>query len=164
MRVIAVTGLSALAGLAIGAGPAQASGSTTQPAVKPAAGQLGATPEHGRRDGIAGYYRTLGACALAGRVGVHFDRWDYFNCDLIRTGFRRGIWALEVDQANRWRRFGHAPVVADKPHGNKGDSGYGSKDDGKKDNDTKNNDTKNNAVKDDGYGAKDNGAKDDTKY
>jgi hypothetical protein len=141
MRVIATTGFAVLAGLTF-AGPVQASASTD---AKPGASR---TQESWGRDRVVGYYRTLGACALAGRVGQHFDRWDYFNCDPVRVGFHRGVFALEVEQRVRLGH-GHAPVV--KPSGVKGDNGYGGKD----------KPAKNNGVKDDGYGGKDNGTKDD---
>ncbi|WP_250009568.1 hypothetical protein [Actinoplanes sp. M2I2] len=155
MRVFAVTGLGVLAGLTIGAGPAQASPATTQTDAKPGAGQ---TQQHRDRDGVVGYYRTLGACDLAGRVGEHFGRWDDYDCDLIRVGFRRGVWALEVERDDWWRRVGHGHGPAVRPQDFKGDGGgYGSKGN-TKGNGAKGNGTKDNGA-DDGYGGKDKGTK-----
>ncbi|MCO8277255.1 hypothetical protein M1L60_42435 [Actinoplanes sp. TRM 88003] len=159
MRVVATTGLAVLAGLTMSAAPAQAT------EAKPGAGQ---TQQHRDRDGVEGYFRTLGACEFAGRVGERFGHWDYYDCDLVLVGFRRGVWALEVDRLGRFDH-GHRPSTLPKPikddngYGAKDDAkdnGYGTKDDAKdngygaKDDDTKDDGVKDAGAKDDGYGAK----------
>jgi hypothetical protein len=98
-RLLTVTGMGAIAALAIGAGPAQAAGTGASAAAKPSAGQ--AQERHGW-DRTVGYYRSGGACEVAGRVGERFGRWDDHDCNFVRFGFHRGQWALQVSN-----RFGH---------------------------------------------------------
>jgi hypothetical protein len=101
-RLLTVTGMGALAALAIGAGPAQAAGTAGSPAAKPSAGQ---TQQSHNWDRTIGYYRSAGACEMAGRIGERFGRWDDHDCDFIRFGFRHGSWALQVGRD--WNRPGH---------------------------------------------------------
>jgi hypothetical protein len=98
-RILTMSGMGVVAALAIGAGPAQAAGTSTSAAAKPAAGQ--AQQRHGW-DRTVGYYRSGRACEVAGRVGERFGRWGDHHCDFVRFGFRRGSWALQVHN-----RFGH---------------------------------------------------------
>lgn len=109
IRVITMAGMGLLASVAISAGPAQATDSTKQPAAKPAAGQSTQVKldRFRDRDRIVGYYGSRRACEFAGRIGERFDRWDDYDCDFVRFGFRRGAWALEVEQDRNWGRPGH---------------------------------------------------------
>jgi hypothetical protein len=104
----------------MGVGPAQAADSTPQPAVKASAAQAGQVQQHRDRDRdrVVGYYRSLRACTLAGRIGERFDRWEDFDCDFVRFGFRRGMWALEVQRDRTWPGHGHG-------HGGHGHGGHG---------------------------------------
>src|ERR1051325_6496239 len=97
MRVVATPALAVLPGFTMSAAPAQASAASD---AKPGAGQA---QQHRDREGVAGHFPTLGACEFSGRVGEIHGRWESYDCDFIRVGFRHGIWALEVD---RGRRFG----------------------------------------------------------
>jgi hypothetical protein len=109
MRVLTMAGLGVMAGLAIGAGPAQASDSSAATATKTATAQAPKTTQakqFPRRDQVVGYYRSLRACELAGRIGERFGQWEDYDCDFIRVGFRRGAWALEVERDWGWGRPG----------------------------------------------------------
>jgi hypothetical protein len=103
-RLLTVTGMGALTALAIGAGPAQAAGTTGSAAAKPSAGQ--AQQRHGS-DRTIGYYRSARACEMAGRIGERFGRWDDHDCELVRFGFRRGSWALEIGRDRDRGHSGH---------------------------------------------------------
>jgi hypothetical protein len=111
MRVLTMAGMGILAGLTIGAGPAQASDASPQPSAKASSGAAGQVQQHrGRdRDQVVGYYRSLRACELAGRIGERFNKWDDYDCDFVRFGFRRGAWALEVERDWNWNRPGLGP-------------------------------------------------------
>jgi len=117
-RFLTVTGMGAFAALAIGAGPAQAAGTNSSAAAKPSAGQ--AQERHGWERTV-GYYRSVRACEVAGRIGERFGRWDDHDCDFVRFGFRRGTWALQV----RTDRFGHGfPGHGFPGHGRPGFPGH----------------------------------------
>jgi len=112
--LLTMTGLGALAALAIGAGPAQAAGTNASAAAKPSAGQ--AQQRHGE-DYTVGYYRSGRACELTGRVGERFGRWDDHDCNFVRFGFHRGMWELQVSQD----RHGHGRPSHGRPgHGRPG--------------------------------------------
>ncbi|WP_250038461.1 hypothetical protein [Paractinoplanes maris] len=110
-RMFTMLGLGLMAGATIGAGPALAAGSADAPAAKPATTTK--VQKHGDRDRVVGYFRTRGACEQAGRIGEWRDRWDDYDCDRVRFGFKRGLWALEVEQnwrgGGRGHGHGHGP-------------------------------------------------------
>src|SRR5690242_229135 len=98
MRFLTLAGMGVLAGASLGMGPAQAAS---------AAGQTGAgssVQQHqnswGSQD-VVGYYRNIGSCLQAGRIGERFGAWEDYDCERVRWGFRRGAWALIVDE-NDW--------------------------------------------------------------
>ena len=93
-RTLAMAGLALTAGAAFGATPALASPAPAGPAA--AAKSSAAKPPNPRRDRGVGFYRTLRACDLVGRSGEHRDRWDDYDCTRVRTGMRRGTWALQA--------------------------------------------------------------------
>ena len=104
MRFLTMTGMGVLAGVAFGVGPAQAADATAA-----TAGRSGQSTQvkHWDRDEVVGYYRSLRACELAGRIGERFGRWDDYDCDFQRRGFHRGYFALEVERGWGWNRPGH---------------------------------------------------------
>ncbi len=113
IRLLTMAGMGLMASVAIGAGPAQATDNGAQPAAKPATTKA-AQAQQDRfrdRDRVVGYYRSLRACEFAGRIGERFDRWEDYDCEYVRFGFRRGAWALEVEQGWGWNRPGgwHRP-------------------------------------------------------
>jgi hypothetical protein len=118
-RLLTVTGMGALAALAIGAGPAQAAGSNATTAAKPAPTTAKA-PFGWDRDRTVGFYRSGRACEVAGRIGERFGRWDDYDCNFVRFGFRRGTWELNVSDRgwDRGHRFpGHGfPGGHDRGH------------------------------------------------
>jgi hypothetical protein len=104
-QLLTMTGMGALAALAIGVTPAQAAGTSTATPAKPSAGQ---TQQHFGWERTVGYYRSGRACEVAGRIGERFGRWDDYDCDFVRFGFRRGTWALQVSDGFRGHGFpGH---------------------------------------------------------
>ncbi|MCM4080009.1 hypothetical protein [Paractinoplanes hotanensis] len=106
-RMFTMLGLGLMAGATIGAGPALAAGSADASAAKPATTTK--VQKHGDRDRVAGYFRTRSACERVGRIGEWRDRWDDYDCDRVRFGFKRGLWALEVEQNWRGGGRGHGP-------------------------------------------------------
>ncbi|MGX6603017.1 hypothetical protein ACWKSP_12890 [Micromonosporaceae bacterium Da 78-11] len=92
-RLLAIAGLGLGAAVAIGAGPAQAATDTTQ-----GTSNTGSTQARGDWDDdeVVGYFRTLGGCERAGRLGEIRDRWDDYDCSRVRWGSHRGAWELEV--------------------------------------------------------------------
>nr|WP_296069300.1 hypothetical protein [uncultured Actinoplanes sp.] len=102
-RALTMSGMGLIAAVLM-AGPAQASGSAGEATAKSAASQStqGSTvKQHRDRDYVAGYYRSHRACEFAGRIGERFNKWDDYDCDFVRFGFRRGLWRLEVER-NFW--------------------------------------------------------------
>lgn len=95
MRTLAIGGLGLLAGAGIGAPALAAEGAATA-SVKPS---VSAVSQHlpGATE-VVGFYSTLGGCARAGLIGEHRGFWDSHVCVLIRTGFRSGAWALQVER------------------------------------------------------------------
>ena len=101
-RMLAMAGMALVAGATFSAGPAAASSSTAQgtTAAKQSTTQK-ADANRGRdRDWVAGYYRSRGQCERVGRIGERFDRWDDYECDRVRRGFRT-LWRLEVERDGR---------------------------------------------------------------
>jgi hypothetical protein len=114
-RLLTVTGMGALTALAIGAGPAQAAGTTGSAAAKPSAGQA---QQHHGWERTVGYFRSIRACEVAGHIGERFGRWDDHDCEPVRFGFRRGSWALEVSRDRDRGHFGHGMPGHEMPwHG-----------------------------------------------
>ncbi|WP_433305090.1 hypothetical protein ACQP2F_17130 [Actinoplanes sp. CA-030573] len=92
IRAAAITGIGLVAGIAVGAGPAQAA--TATGGHTPGA----QTQAHWNDDSdTVGYYRSLRTCERVGRIGEFRDRWDDYDCTRVRWGFHRGAWALTVD-------------------------------------------------------------------
>jgi hypothetical protein len=108
--LLTMTGLGALAALAIGVGPAQAAGTSASTAAKPSAGQ--AQQRHGEDDTV-GYYRSGRACEVAGRIGERFGRWDDYDCYRVQWG----LWELQVSQD--WHGHGR-PSHGRPSHGRPG--------------------------------------------
>jgi len=107
VRFLTLAGMGVLAGASLGMGPAQAAS---------AAGHNGAgasvqqRPNNWGGDDVVGYYRNIRTCLQAGHIGERFGAWDDYDCERVRFGFRRGAWALVVDENdwdnrwdNRWR-------------------------------------------------------------
>ena len=108
MRFLTMTGMGMLAGVTFGMGPAQAADTTGSTAGR--TGQSTQAKHWDRDEVVVGYYRSLRACELAGRIGERFGRWDDYDCDYQRRGFHRGVFALEVERDWRWDRgHGHRP-------------------------------------------------------
>lgn len=93
-RTLAMAGLALTAGAAFGGTPAMASPAAAGPAASAQSGV--AKAQSPRRDRVVGFYRTLRACDMAGRAGEHSNRWDDYDCTRVRTGMRRGTWALQA--------------------------------------------------------------------
>ena len=103
MMRLATAGLGLVAGLAFAAAPAQAA--TAAPSAE--GKQSTQADRHRDRDVVVGYYRSLRACELAGRIGERFGRWHDYDCDYQRRGFHRGVFALEVERGWGGDRPGH---------------------------------------------------------
>jgi hypothetical protein len=94
-KALVMTGMAIAAGVTLGAGSASAA-----PAAPAKA------PGH---DKIVGFYRSPAACQTAGRIGERRDRWDHHDCVRVRSGVRRGWWALSVRSDPRGHGFpGHS--------------------------------------------------------
>ena len=104
-RILTLVGLSLMTGASIGAGPAQAATSADQAPARPATASAQERPWDD--DEVAGYFRTRWACERAGRVGEWRDRWDDYDCERVRFGFRHGFWVLEVERDRDWRDRDH---------------------------------------------------------
>ena len=113
-RMLAMTGMALVAGVTMAAGPAAASSSTAQGATSAKQQQAG---NHGDRDRdwVAGYYRSRLQCERVGRIGERFDRWDDYECERVRRGFRV-IWRLDVERD--WHGGGHHGGGHDWDNGN----------------------------------------------
>ncbi|HET6480339.1 MAG TPA: hypothetical protein VFG35_09925 [Actinoplanes sp.] len=98
-RVFTMLGLGLMAGATIGAGPALAADSSSAPAAKPVTTTK--VQKHGDRERVVGYFRSHRTCERVGRIGEWNDRWDDYDCERVRYGFKRGLWALEVEQNHR---------------------------------------------------------------
>ncbi|MBU2668873.1 hypothetical protein KOI35_35725 [Actinoplanes bogorensis] len=108
-RTFTMLAMGLVAGATIGAGPAMAADSATSPAAKPSTTTTTKAQAGWGRDRVVGYFRTLRACEKAGRIGEFTNRWDDYDCDRVRFGFKRGLWALEVSQDWRGGGHGHGP-------------------------------------------------------
>ena len=96
-RMLAMTGMALVAGVTMAAGPAAASTSTAQGATS-ATQQQQVNTDRGRdREWVAGYFRSRLQCERVGRIGERFDRWDDYECERVRRGFRV-IWRLDVER------------------------------------------------------------------
>lgn len=104
-RMLTLLGMGLMAGATVGAAPALAADTPAPSAGKPSTVQVQKHWDNDR-DRVVGYYRTLRACERAGWIGERFNKWEDSDCERVRFGFRRGLWALEVEQ-NRWQRPGH---------------------------------------------------------
>ncbi|MEU4423919.1 hypothetical protein AB0F81_25085 [Actinoplanes sp. NPDC024001] len=103
MRTLTMAGLGLLAGASIGA-PALATDSGATAAEKPRKSQV---QQDFGRERIAGFFRSYRACHQAGRIGDWAGKWDSYDCDPVRFGFRRGMVVLKVER-DRFRHFrGH---------------------------------------------------------
>jgi hypothetical protein len=99
--MLAMAGMALVAGATFSAGPAAASTSTAQgtTAAKQSTQQKADTSRS--RDWVEGYYRTRGQCERVGRSGEWRNRWDDYDCERVRRGFRT-IWRLEVERDRNW--------------------------------------------------------------
>ena len=73
---------------AIGAGPAQAAGSSAQ----------GPQPPHNQGDTV-GYFDNRMDCEWVGTVGESQDRWNSHDCTDVNFGPYHGMWRLDVDRS-----------------------------------------------------------------
>ena len=94
-KALVMTGMALVAGATLGAGSASAAPATAA-APKPTAAQA---PSH---DKVVGYYRSATSCHIAGKLGERRDRWDDHDCLRVRSGSRRGWFALSVS----WDKHG----------------------------------------------------------
>ena len=99
-RILTLVGLGLMTGATIGAGPATAATSADQAPAQPA---TASAQERPRDDEVVGFFRDRWSCEIAGRVGERRDRWEDYDCERVRFGFRRGFWALEVERDHDWR-------------------------------------------------------------
>jgi hypothetical protein len=102
--MLAMTGMALVAGATFASGPAAASTSTAQGTTSATQSTQQQAKSHGGREWVAGYYRTRMQCERVGRIGERFDRWDDYDCERVRRGFRP-IWRLEVERD--WHGGGH---------------------------------------------------------
>lgn len=117
IRGLTLIGMSLVTAASIGAGPVQAAPSTEPVPAAPAAVQV--VQPHDDED-VVGYYRMRRACERAGRIGVWNDRWESYECERVRWGFRRGFWKLVVERDWDWSdrpRPGHDDDDDDDHHG-----------------------------------------------
>jgi hypothetical protein len=49
-------------------------------------------------DDVVGYFDTRRECDRVGRFGERRDRWEDYDCTLIRWGRHRGDWELSVER------------------------------------------------------------------
>lgn len=98
VRTVAIAGLSLLAGAGIGT-PALAADDAARAAMKPEKSAV--APYLPGLTEVVGFYRSPRACERAGWIGQRRGFWTGYDCDLVRVGFRRGAWALQVNR-NDW--------------------------------------------------------------
>jgi hypothetical protein len=115
MRMLTLVGLGLMTGATIGATPALAADGAGQAATKPSTVKV--QPHGGDDEEIVGYFRTRRACERAGWIGERFNRWEDHDCERVRWGFRRGMWALEVERDFDWHRPGHGHGPWDNGNG-----------------------------------------------
>jgi hypothetical protein len=95
IRALTIGGLGLLAGAAIGA-PAQAVTSTVDAPARPSVEMT--SPYLPSASEVVGFYSTPRGCMRAGWVGEQHHFWDDDACTRVRTGIRRGTWALQIDR------------------------------------------------------------------
>ncbi|MBM2623439.1 hypothetical protein JIG36_48890 [Actinoplanes sp. LDG1-06] len=120
-RTFTMLAMGLVAGATMAAGPAMAADSAGTPAAKPSTTTK--AQKGWDRDRVVGYFRSLRACEKAGRIGEFTNRWDDYDCDRVRFGFKRGLWALEVQRD--WRGGGHGHGPWGNGHGGHGGHGGG---------------------------------------
>ena len=98
-RILTLVGLGLMTGATIGAGPATAATSADQAPAQPA---TASAQERPRDDEVVGFFRNRWSCEIAGRIGERRDRWEDYDCERVRFGFRRGFWVLEVERDHGW--------------------------------------------------------------
>lgn len=95
-RLLAVGGIGLTAGIAAGAGPAQAATAAGQDGTHRHATQVTSHWDDDDDTDLVGYYSSLRRCERVGRIGEFRDRWEDFDCLRVRYGVHRGDWALVV--------------------------------------------------------------------
>ncbi|WP_250008886.1 hypothetical protein [Actinoplanes sp. M2I2] len=100
-RILTLVGLSLMTGATLGAGPAMASTSAPDTAVR--AATTTADQPRRDRDWVEGYYDSRRDCERVGRFGEFRDRWDDYDCERVRFGPYRGEWRLTVEKEWDWR-------------------------------------------------------------
>ena len=115
-RMLALTGTALVAGVMFSAGPAAASSSTAQGATTATQSTQQTAKADRGRDWVQGYYRTYGQCVRAGVIGERLDRWDDFDCERARRGFRT-FYRLEVERDRDWHNGGHGGWDDNDGHG-----------------------------------------------
>jgi hypothetical protein len=103
--MLTMAGMALVAGATFSAGPAAASNSTAQGATAAKQSTQQQADSGRSREWTEGYYRTRRQCEWAGRMGERRDRWDDYECDRVRRGFRT-IWRLEVERDRHWGNHG----------------------------------------------------------
>jgi hypothetical protein len=98
-RMLTMTGLGLVAGATLGAGPVMAVAGTGHGTAQSSSSAGGAQSTD--RERVVGVYRTYRACAIAGRIGERFGRWDEWDCERRGWGFR-SRWLLEVSWDHDW--------------------------------------------------------------
>ncbi|MEU4239795.1 hypothetical protein [Actinoplanes sp. NPDC026619] len=119
-RMIAMSGMAAVAALAFSAGPAAAaSASAASPAPSASKSTTSAAEKQSYRARVVNYYRSPIACNKAGRFGEWRNSWDDYTCYRVPFGFKRGWWALSVRWDNHgFPGHGHGPGFPGGPgHG-----------------------------------------------
>jgi hypothetical protein len=107
-RILTMTGMALVAGLAFTASPAQAAPAT--PAVAKSA-------VHGS-DRVIDHFRSKAACNIAGYRGERRNAWEDFDCSRVWFGRYRGTYALSVNYG--WGGHGHGNWGDDQHNGNWG--------------------------------------------
>ena len=94
-RMLTMTGLGLVAGATLMSGPAMAATGAGQGTAQ--ASSSAGTAQGTDGDRVVGVFRSYRACAVAGRIGERFDRWDEWDCERRGWGFRTR-WLLEVSR------------------------------------------------------------------
>ncbi|MEV0896181.1 hypothetical protein [Actinoplanes sp. NPDC049802] len=128
LRTLTMAGLGLLAGIGAGAPALAADGGDKAPAKPSTSKAAKYYPHYG--DEVVGYFRSLRGCERVGWIGERRGYWDDYDCDLVRVGYRRGVWALEVDRDHwNWGRPGFRDYYRGYHFRHNGDGfvGYGSR-------------------------------------